>query len=144
MIVLTIAAANYSVNDLDGDPGFETAVEIIKKYETLHTQHNWPYIGYGHRVLPGEKYTPEKPLKHAQAEALLRKDLKKFIRMFPDHSKDDAILLATLSYNIGPSAVKRSQFYSLIEGDEEILRTSYLRHCKYKGKFHSQLHQRPV
>lgn len=59
MIVLTIAAANYSVNDLDGDPGFETAVEIIKKYETLHTPRNWPYIGYGHRVLPGENTRPK-------------------------------------------------------------------------------------
>ena len=34
---------------------FEKAVTIIKKYETLHQPKHWPLVGYGHKVLPGEK-----------------------------------------------------------------------------------------
>lgn len=47
-------AAKRSIMEL---PPYERAVLIIKYHETLHdSRKHWPYLGYGHRKLPGEKY----------------------------------------------------------------------------------------
>ena len=46
-------AAKRSIMEL---PLFERAVLIIKKFETMHHPKNWPYVGYGHQVQPGEPY----------------------------------------------------------------------------------------
>ena len=59
-------------------PLFERAVLIIKKFETMHHPKHWPYVGYGHCVQPGEPYRRGCQLTEAQADALLRKDLRKF------------------------------------------------------------------
>ena len=48
---------------------FEQAVQIIKKYEGLHSPKHWPLIGYGHLVMPGEKYSRSKALSEKEAEA---------------------------------------------------------------------------
>ena len=57
-------------------PPFEREVLIIKHYETLHKPKHWPYIGYGHLVLPGESYKRGCQLTEKEADRLLRKDLK--------------------------------------------------------------------
>jgi len=122
-------------------PPFERAVIIIKKYETMHHPKHWPYIGYGHRVQPGEPYRRGCQLTESQADALLRKDLKKFIALFNGFRPSDALLLGVLSYNIGPGAVQKSTVYKKLRtGDRNIFK-SYTSH-RYKGKFHKQLHQR--
>jgi len=54
------------------DSLFEVAVGIIKKYETLHQPRHWPLVGYGHLILPGEKFSRTKPLSEPEADALLR------------------------------------------------------------------------
>ena len=46
-------AAKRSIMEL---PLFERAVLIIKKFETMHNPKNWPCVGYGHQVQPGEPY----------------------------------------------------------------------------------------
>ena len=38
-------------------PRFERAVACIKHNEGLHGPKNHPYVGYGHRLLPGERPT---------------------------------------------------------------------------------------
>lgn len=44
--------------------------------------------------------------------------------------------------NIGPGAVQKSTVYKKLRtGDRNIFK-SYTSHCRYKGKFHKQLHQR--
>ena len=48
-------SSNYTASE------FEQAVELIKKYETLHTAKNWPLIGYGHKVQPGENIAVAQP-----------------------------------------------------------------------------------
>ena len=60
MALVTIAvispafAAKRNIMEL---PPYERAVLIIKHHETLHdSRKHWPYLGYGHRKLPGEKY----------------------------------------------------------------------------------------
>ena len=131
-------AAKRSIMEL---PLFERAVLIIKKFETLHKPKHWPYVGYGHQVQPGEPYRRGVQLTEAQADALLRKDLKKFCAMYSEYGKD-SVLLGALAYNIGPGAVNKSTVLKkLKQGDRNILKY-YTSHCRYKGKWHSGLHKR--
>lgn len=76
---------NRSIMEL---PPFERAVLIIKKVETLHKPKHWPYVGYGHQVQPGEPYRRGVQLTERQADALLRKDLRKFVSLYKSYGKD--------------------------------------------------------
>lgn len=133
-------AAKKSIMEL---PPYERAVLIIKHHETLHdSRRHWPYLGYGHRKLPGEKYFRGYKMSEREADMLLRKDLNKFIGIFNDLKPMDALLLGVLSYNIGPGAVKKSSVYwKLKAGDRNIFK-AYTAHCKYKGRFHKGLYKR--
>lgn len=87
-------------------PLFERAVLIIKKFETLHdSRRHWPYLGYGHRKLPGEKYFRGYKMSEREADALLRKDLRKFCALYRDMGKD-SVLPGALAYN--PASIKCS------------------------------------
>lgn len=132
---------NRSIMEL---PPFERAVLIIKKFETLHHPSDYPYIGFGHRILPGEPYRRGVQLTERQADALLRKDLRKFIAIFKEFPSKDALLLGVLSYNIGPGAVKKSTVYRMLKSGNRDIFKAYTAHCRYKGKFHKQLHQRRI
>ena len=76
---------------------FDKAVACIKEAEGWHGNH-LPYVGYGHKILPGERLSPD--MTREQADALLRSDLLKLYRMCSRFGKD-ALLVATLSYNVG-------------------------------------------
>lgn len=133
-------AAKRSIMEL---PPYERAVLIIKYHETLHDSRTcWPYIGYGHRKLPGEKYFRGYKMSEREADALLRKDLNKFIAIFSDLKPSDALLMGVLSYNIGPSAVKKSTVYRKLKSGNRNIFKSYTSHCRYKGKFHQGLYKR--
>lgn len=123
---------------------FEEAVSTIKKYETLHKPKHWPYVGYGHRVQKGEPYRQGVQLSERQADALLRKDLKKFVDTYSEFGKN-AILLGALAYNIGPVAVGKSGFMKMLKRGihaPQALLDAYAALCKFKGKFHKQIHNR--
>ena len=122
-------------------PLFERAVLIIKKFETLHKPKHWPYVGYGHQVQPGEPYRRGCQLTEKQADALLRKDLRKFVSLYKVYGKD-AILLGVLAYNCGPGVVNKSTVLNKLKSGNRDIFKSYTAHCRYKGKFHKQLHQR--
>ncbi|WP_289198725.1 lysozyme [Bacteroides acidifaciens] len=122
-------------------PPFERAVIIIKKFETLHRPKDYPYVGYGHRVLPGEPYRRGVQLTEKQADALLRKDLRKFVSLYKAYGKD-ALLLGVLAYNCGPSVVNKSSILKKLKSGNRDIFKAYTSHCRYKGKFHKQLHQR--
>ena len=81
-------------------PPFERAMRCTKYFEGWHSEKHHPYVGYGHKLLPGERYSARTMTKR-QADALLRKDLRKFCAMFRQFGKD-SLLLATLAYNVGP------------------------------------------
>lgn len=131
---------NRSIMEL---PLFERAVLIIKKFETLHKPRHWPYVGYGHQVQPGEPYRRGCQLTEAQADALLRKDLRKFCALYSHYGKD-SVLLGALAYNCGPSVVNKSTVLKKLKrGDRNIFK-SYTSHCRYKGKWHSGLHKRRI
>ena len=79
------------------DSLFEQAIACIKRFEGWHGKH-LPYVGWGHKLLPGETFRPD--MSKAQADSLLRADLRKLCRMCSRFGKD-ALLVATLSYNVG-------------------------------------------
>ena len=96
--VLTIAVAPAQSHGIYQLPPFERAVCCIKFFEGLHQAKDYPYIGYGHRIQPGAHF--RLPLTRKQADALLRRDLRKLCKMFRSYGKD-SLLLATLAYNVG-------------------------------------------
>ncbi|MCX4285377.1 glycoside hydrolase family protein [Duncaniella dubosii] len=133
-------AAKRSIMEL---PLFERAVLIIKHFETLHKSRHWPYVGYGHQVQPGEPYHRGVQLTEKQADALLRKDLRKFCAMYSKYGKD-SVLLGALAYNCGPGVVNKSSVLKKLKAGNRDIFKSYTSHCRYKGKFHKQLHQRRI
>lgn len=140
LTVMVGNAAGRKINIMDLPP-FERAVIIIKKFETLHHPKDYPYVGYGHRVLPGEPYRRGVQLTEKQADALLRKDLRKFMSLYKAYGKD-ALLLGVLAYNCGPGVVNKSTVLKKLKSGNRDIFKSYISHCRYKGKFHKQLHQR--
>ena len=149
VIVIIIAAlAIFGVTDLSAKkrdirslPPEEIAILLIKHYESLHKAHHYPTIGYGHVVQPGEPYPRGIQLTETQANALLRKDLQKFVALY-DHLPKYKLLLGVLAYNIGPGAVNKSTVYKkLLRGDTDIYK-EYVSHCHYKGRWHRQLNER--
>ncbi|MYM13288.1 glycoside hydrolase family protein [Muribaculum intestinale] len=142
LTVMVGNAAGRKINIMNLPP-FERAVIIIKKYETLHRPKDYPYVGYGHRVLPGEPYRRGMQLTEKQADALLRKDLRKFVSLYKAYGKD-ALLLGVLAYNCGPGVVNKSTVLKKLKSGNRDIFKSYTAHCRYKGKFHAQLHQRRI
>ena len=140
LTVMVGNAAGRKINIMDLPP-FERAVIIIKKFETLHRPKDYPYVGYGHRVLPGEPYRRGVQLTEKQADALLRKDLLKFVSLYKAYGKD-ALLLGVLAYNCGPGVVNKSTILKKLKSGNRDIFKSYTAHCRYKGKFHKQLYQR--
>lgn len=128
-------AASYSAQD------FEKAVELIKKYESLHSPKNWPLIGYGHKVKAGENYKRGVRLSEAQADELLRKDLKRYVDYFKDYGKD-SLLLGVLAYNVGPGRVRNSSIVSMLKNGNRNIKKAFESMCHYKGKVHKRIHER--
>lgn len=127
----------------EADSLFNVAVGIIKKYETLHSPRHWPFVGYGHKVLRGEKYSRNKKLSEQEADALLRKDLRKNCAVFRSFGKD-SLLLGVLAYNIGSGAVLRSSVTKQLRTGNRNIRELYLSHCRYRGKTHNKIRQRRI
>lgn len=140
LTVMVGNAAGRKINIMDLPP-FERAVIIIKKFETLHRPKDYPYVGYGHRVLPGEPYRRRVQLTEKQADALLRKDLRKFVSLYKVYGKD-ALLLGVLAYNCGPGVVNKSTVLKKLKSGNRDIFKSYTAHCRYKGKFHEGLYKR--
>lgn len=124
---------------------FDSAVEIVKRYEGWHTVRDAPYIGYGHRLLPGEQLTAN--LTEAQADSLLRSDLMKRCAVFRYLSKD-SLLVSVLSYNVGIYRLlgygkipKSKLIHKLEQGDRDIYE-EYISFRMYRGKVIPSLERR--
>ena len=122
---------------------FEQAVQLIKKYETLHSPQHWPLVGYGHKVQPGENFKKGQKLTEKQADALLRKDLKKFADLYKSYGKD-SLLLGVLAYNVGPGRVNKSTVMRLLKDGNRNIREAFESMCRYKGKVHKQIRARRI
>lgn len=64
---------------------------------------HWPYVGWGHKVLPGERFTNS--ITKAQGDSILRADLRKLCRMF-SYLGRDSLIVSVLAYNVGCSRIK--------------------------------------
>lgn len=67
-------------------------------------------VGYGHKILPGEKYKRNQRLTLEQADQLLRNDLAKLCAKYRAFGKD-SLLLSALAYNCGIGIVAKSKVY---------------------------------
>lgn len=124
---------------------FGKAVSLIKEFEGWHSARHHPYIGYGHKLLPGERLTCN--LTEAQADSLLRADLIKRCHTFRHFGKD-ALLLAVLSYNVGEyrllgsGKIPKSTLIRKLEAGNRDIYREYVSYCRYKGKRHAGLLKR--
>ncbi len=146
IIILFIAgiAVGFAVSESSPEqkaPTFEDAIAIIKKYEGLSGPSHWPFIGYGHKVMPGEKFTRGKRLTEAEADALARADYAKLCAKYREFGAD-SLLLAALAYNCGPGVVAKSSVLSKLKAGNRDIEASYIAHSRYRGKQLSQLKRR--
>ena len=117
---------------------FSLAVECIKRFEGWHSSRHYPYVGWGHCLQPGEKYSAH-TMTRQQADELLRKDLRKFCAMFSQFGKD-SLLLATLAYNVGPyrllgsKKIPKSSLVKKLEAGNRNIYKEYVSFRCYKGK----------
>ena len=125
----------YSIYAL---PPFERAICCIKFYEGIHRKKDYPYVGYGHKLKPGETYSSY--MSPTEAELLLRKDLKELCAVFRSYGKD-SLLLAALAYNIGEYKIlgckgiyPKSTLLKKIEAGIRDFKQDYVKFCHWKGK----------
>ena len=78
-----------------------------------------------------------------QADALLRKDLRKFCTMFQQFGKD-SLLLTTLAYNVllRSGKIPQSTLIRKLEAGDRNIYREYIAFCNYKGKRHAMLLKR--
>ena len=119
-------------------PPFERVVLIVKYFEGLHNKpKDFPYVGYGHQLQPGEHFTAN--MTERQADFLLRADLWKCFEHFKGYGKD-ALLLTLLAYNVGVGRLigydrhPKSQLLRKIEAGDRNIYHEYVSFCRYKGK----------
>ena len=120
------------------DKQFELAVACIKHFEGWHGVKAWPYVGYGHQVQKGERYSA-RTLTKQQGDLLLRLDLMRNLYMFRGYGKD-ALLLSVLAYNVGPYAIlgtnkrPKSRLLQKIERGDRNIYNDYISFCRWHGK----------
>lgn len=127
-------------------PPFERAIRCIMHYEGWHgSPKHLPYVGYGHRLQPHERLTCQ--LTRAQGDSLLRADMRRLCRMFRRFGRD-SVLLACLSYQVGPyrllgsGRLPKSRLISKLErGDRDIYK-EYVSFRKWKGRIIPSIERR--
>ena len=119
-------------------PPLERAISCIKFYESWHGEkRHWPYVGYGHKVLPGERLTND--ITKEQGDSILRADLRKLCRMF-SYLGRDSLIAAVLSYNVGAYRLKgygkmpKSKLLKKLEAGDRNIYKEYVSFRCYKGK----------
>lgn len=117
---------------------FNLAVECIKRFEGWHGEkRHWPYVGYGHKVLPGERLTND--ITKEQGDSILRADLRKLCRMF-SYLGRDSLIVAVLGYNVGAYRLKgygkmpKSKLLKKLEAGDRNIYKEYVSFRCYKGK----------
>ena len=118
------------------DKQFEMAVACIKHFEGWHNMKT--YVGYGHQVQKGERYSA-RTLTKKQGDLLLRLDLMRNLYLFRNYGKD-ALLLSVLAYNVGPYAIlgttkrPKSRLLRMIERGDRNIYNEYVAFCRWHGK----------
>lgn len=127
--------------DVQKPPTFDDAISIIKKFEGLHKAKHWPLVGYGHKVMPGEKFKRGTVLSEAEADRLVREDFAKLCARYRSFGVD-SLLLAALAYNCGPGVVAKSSVLAKLKAGNRDIEAAYKAHCRYRGRQLNQLKRR--
>ena len=130
--------AQHRVRLADFPKPFERAVVVVKYFEGLHNKpKDFPYVGYGHQLQPGEHFTAD--MTERQADSLLRADLWKCFEHFKGYGKD-ALLLTLLAYNVGVGRLlgygkhPKSKLLRKIEAGDRNFYRGMFRSAGTKGK----------
>lgn len=143
-IILTLCLLPAANIVLAQEGGFEQAVMLIKRYEGMHDERHYPYVGYGHKLLQGEHYPV---MTEERADSLLRADLRQKCRVFRRFGRD-SLLLGVLAYNVGEYRLlgygerPKSRLIRKLEAGQRDIRTEYTSFCRYQGKAVASLRQR--
>ena len=137
MCLCTVGMARATPNKLPyTEKQFEMAVACIKHFEGWHNMKT--YVGYGHQVQKGERYSA-RTLTKKQGDLLLRLDLMRNLYLFRNYGKD-ALLLSVLAYNVGPYAIlgttkrPKSRLLRMIERGDRNIYNEYVAFCRWHGK----------
>ena len=107
--LLTVCSVSAQISRQEGTDGqaaiyrlplMERAFLCCRYFEGWHSEKHYPYVGWGHKLLPKEKYSARTMTKR-DADELFRKDLRTFVAMFRKFGVY-SLLLGTFVYNLGP------------------------------------------
>ena len=137
LMIMPFYVKAQSLEELKKMPMFERSVAVIKRFESWHGPEAGNYVGYGHRILPGENLSHD--MTKTEADSLLRADLLVRCAIFR-RFYTDSLLLATLSYQVGHGRLlgygkypKSKLIQKLERGDRDIYR-EYVSFRRWKGK----------
>lgn len=136
-LFLTILAGGLNAQRNAVNPLWESAVECIMKYESWHGPEHYPYVAFGHRIRPGERFPSR--LTRKEGEQLLRKDLKELCALFR-HLGKDSLIIACLAYQVGPyrllgyGKMPKSTLVRKLESGNRDIYADFVKYCHYKGK----------
>lgn len=124
---------------------FDKAVACIKKYEGWHDSRHYPYVGYGHRLLKGDKFNHL--ISETFTDSLLKKDLLQKCAQFRKFGQD-SLLLGVLAYNTGEYKLlgygkrPKSRLIRKLEQGNRMIYNEYVVYCRYKGRSIPSLRKR--
>lgn len=152
-IPILIIEAELKAEQKKRDELFEKAIELIKKYETIHGPECYPYIGYGHLILPEDRHL-SLPITEIQADSILRTDLNKKMAFYDGEEYEIKLLLGMLSYNVGQHRLidyhgnPISGLAEMLLGDDEYdhekLKARYTAYNKWNGKKIKSIERRRI
>ena len=115
----------------------DEAVALIKRYEGWHNEGDYPYVGYGHRLQPGEIFNAR--ITEKTADSLLRVDLEQKCAAFRRFGPD-SLLLGVLAYNVGEYRLlgygsrPKSRLIEKLEAGDRDIREEYISFRKWQGR----------
>ena len=119
-------------------PPLERAIRCIKLFEGWHGEKkHWPYVGWGHKVLPGERFTND--ITKVQEDSILRADMMKLCRLFSKFGRDSVILVC-LAYQVGAfrllgsKNLPKSKLIQKLEAGDRNIYKEYTSFSCYRGK----------
>lgn len=137
LMIMPFYVKAQSLEELKKMPMFERSVAVIKRFEGWHGPEAGNYVGYGHRILPGENLSHD--MTEAEADSLLRADLFVRCTIFRRFGVD-SLLLATLSYQVGHGRLlgygkyPKSKLIQKLEGGDRDIYREYVSFRRWKGK----------
>lgn len=137
--MLLAFVSSLAVLSAEAGSPLDVAVECIKRYEGLHSDKHHPYVGYRHKLLPGEHFAAN--MSERSADSLLRSDLLLRCKTFRIFGKD-SLPLAALAYNIGETRVLKSQLVQKLKAGYRDIYHDYITFRLINGKMSNQLERR--